>query len=93
MFTKEYGKSKEEKCIFCEERIATTYNVDNFPTCYKCKDKASPNWICACGKSLTILKGKYGVYFNCTNCGNINFKKAKDINTFNKRYKINKALL
>lgn len=35
---------------------------------------------CACGEYLDVLEGKWGPYFRCMNCGNINFKKGIEMN-------------
>jgi len=35
---------------------------------------------CICGNELELKSGKYGNYFYCIRCGNINLKKALEIN-------------
>ena len=38
------------------------------------------NLKCACGSYLESRSGKFGPYFHCINCGNINFRKAMEMN-------------
>jgi hypothetical protein len=76
---KKYGHSKTDLCPFCE-RNATTNNSQGIPVCQKHKDKDIKSIRCACGSYLEIKTGKYGAYFSCMNCGNINFKKAMEMN-------------
>jgi len=35
---------------------------------------------CICGNTLEPRDGKYGLYFTCIRCGNINLKKVLEIN-------------
>jgi len=76
-FKKIYGQSRIESCPFCKER-AIAMNSQGIPVCVKHKKNKLPEIKCACGKWLELRKGKWGAYFNCINCGNINFGKAME---------------
>lgn len=76
---KRYGHSKIENCPFCGKQVATK-NAQGVPVCIEHKNKNLDNLKCACGSWLDVKSGKFGVYFNCINCGNINFKKAMEMN-------------
>jgi len=76
---KTYGQSKVDKCPFCGKQ-GITKNKQGVPVCVKHKNSILGNLKCACGDYLDILDGKYGPYFNCMNCGNINFRKGLEMN-------------
>lgn len=76
---KRYGQSKIEKCPFCGKH-ATTANSQGVPVCAGHKDSTLDNLKCVCGEYLDIRSGKFGAYFNCINCGNMNMRKALEIN-------------
>jgi hypothetical protein len=76
---KKYGQSKIERCPFCDKH-AVTVNMQGIPVCSKHKDKLLENLRCLCGEPLAVMNGKYGVFFNCINCGNMNLRKVLDIN-------------
>lgn len=76
---KRYGESKIENCPFCG-RQALLINEQGLPVCKDHKERILPELKCLCGKYLLMQKGKFGVYFNCMNCGNINMKKALETN-------------
>jgi len=76
---KRYGESQANKCPFCADP-ATTTNGEKVPVCQRHKDKELGLLKCMCGRYLAIMHGKFGVFFNCLNCGNINLKKALEIN-------------
>ena len=78
--TKRYGESHMDTCPFCG-RQAINKNPQDIPVCKDHKDKCLPEMKCACGEYLLMQKGKFGVFFNCLRCGNINMKKALDINS------------
>ena len=85
-----YGESKLIQCAFCE-KTSTTMNKQKVPVCVSHIKNEITGWKCACGKYLDgPLSGKYGVFFNCFDCGNINFKKAKDMQEIGVKYKLNK---
>lgn len=75
MRKKIYGASQENKCPFCSRQtIAMTKT--GLPVCPAHTKEKLPNKKCSCGKNLALMMGKWGPYFNCINCGNINFKKG-----------------
>ena len=76
---KRYGESRIDKCPFCGMQ-ATTVNSQKVPVCSRHKNFELENLKCLCGDYLDIKHGKYGVFFSCMNCGNINLKKALEIN-------------
>ncbi len=73
-----YGSYKIECCPFCDKQ-GTTKNAQGVPVCIEHKDKLLPEKKCSCGEYLEIRSGKWGPYFYCINCGNINFKKGMDL--------------
>jgi len=77
---KRYGESHIDKCPFCG-RQALIKNAQGIPTCQEHKSKTLDNLKCMCGEYLLIQEGKYGVFFNCFKCGNVNMKKALEINS------------
>ena len=76
---KQYGKSKIDKCPFCE-RQATSLNKQKVPVCTLHEDSILEDMKCMCGEYLELKTGRYGIYFNCLNCGNINSRKIFEIN-------------
>lgn len=76
---KVYGDSKVPECPFCG-RQSTTRNWQNVPTCKDHKEMELPAMRCVCGEYLDLRVGKFGPYFNCMKCGNVNFKKGLEIN-------------
>ncbi len=72
---KVYGQSQVKSCIFCDKQ-ATTKNKQGVLVCPKHKDQLVEDIKCQCGYWLELKSGKYGPYFSCLNCGNINFEKA-----------------
>jgi hypothetical protein len=88
---KRYGQSKIDKCPFCDKN-AVTENSQGVPVCASHKSEVLQNLKCVCGRFLETRKGKFGAYFNCMNCGNINFKKAMEMNTVSKpEYKVTES--
>jgi len=77
---KKYGQGKIDKCPFCQKQ-ATIINSQNIPVCSAHKEEELDDLKCLCGDSLAILQGKFGVFFSCIRCGNMNLKKAIEINT------------
>ena len=80
---KRYGESKVESCPFCG-RQAIVENPQGVPVCNVHKDKEMPELKCVCGEYLFMQKGKFGIYFNCMRCGNINMKKVLELNDITK---------
>jgi hypothetical protein len=72
---KKYGQSKVENCPFCG-KIGTTKNKQGLAVCTSHKDETLQDVKCVCGEWLEPREGKWGAYFHCLNCGNINLKKA-----------------
>ncbi len=81
---KRYGESKIEKCPFCEDSrtLPTVVNSQGFSVCLKHKNSILDveNMKCVCGEYLELLSGKFGPFFKCMECGNINLKKAFEFN-------------
>ena len=77
---KEFGKSRIDSCPFCNSQSTTT-NPQGVPVClaHKKTDMVA-NFKCVCNSWLDMKKGKYGVYFNCMDCGNLSFDKGLEIN-------------
>lgn len=76
---KRYGESQVVNCPFCG-KTAVTKNSQQVPVCTAHKDNELKNLKCVCGEWLDILPGKWGPYFRCLTCGNINFKKGLEMN-------------
>jgi hypothetical protein len=76
---KKYGESKVENCPFCG-KSAVTKNDQGLPVCSTHKLTKLGELKCICGEYLDMRIGKWGVYFICTRCGNINLKKALEMN-------------
>jgi len=76
---KRYGESRIDNCPFCG-KTGVTKNSQGIPVCQSHKNNKLTDLKCACGEWLDIKQGKWGTYFRCMNCGNINFKKAMAMN-------------
>jgi len=76
---KKYGKSRIDECPFCG-KPGTTKNMQEIPVCSSHKNNELKDLKCVCGKWMDLRTGKWGPYFNCINCGNINFKKGLEMN-------------
>jgi topoisomerase IA-like protein len=75
---KQYGNYKEIICPFCT-RKATQKNEQGVEVCYLHVKNVMEEIKCTCGSWLEQKVGKFGPYFNCINCGNLNFQKAMEI--------------
>jgi|APSaa5957512622_1039677.scaffolds.fasta_scaffold163985_2 hypothetical protein len=75
---KRYGQSKTNTCPFCT-RLATAKNKDGQDVCSQHKKEVMPEIRCSCGSWLELLSGKFGPYFNCLNCGNVNYQKGMEM--------------
>ncbi|MFH1399041.1 MAG: hypothetical protein ABIG95_02935 [Candidatus Woesearchaeota archaeon] len=84
---KKYGKSRVDKCPFCGQQ-ATTLNSQKLPVCTSHKNTQLNDLKCACGSYLEIKHGKFGVFFVCINCGNINLTKALELNSCQSERKV-----
>ena len=80
---KKYGQSKVSKCPFCE-KIGTFKNKQDIPVCSAHKDTNLDDVKCTCGKFLELHSGKWGPYFRCVSCGNVNFNRALEMNPIQK---------
>ena len=76
---KRYGQGRVDKCPFCDD-TATKTNKQGFTVCGRHTTAEIGLMKCACGSSLDIKKGKYGMFFLCFNCGPVNANKVFDIN-------------
>ena len=76
---KRYGESKISSCPFCGKN-SITKNSQGIPVCAGHKTEKLDDLKCVCGELLDLLEGKWGPYFRCLNCGNINFKRGLEMN-------------
>ncbi|MEK6946893.1 MAG: hypothetical protein AABX32_04770 [Nanoarchaeota archaeon] len=77
---KKYGESRIEKCPFCEKQ-ATTINKQGIAVCVTHREDTLDDLKCVCGETLDVLKGKFGAFFKCIDCGNMGLKKVLEFNT------------
>ncbi len=75
---KVYGNYKIITCPFCDKQ-ATSKNEQGIEVCSKHIKKNLEEIKCLCGSWLEPRGGKFGRYFNCLECGNINYDKAMEI--------------
>jgi hypothetical protein len=75
---KVYGSYKRVICPFCDKQ-ATAKNEQGIEVCSKHVERSVEDIKCTCGSWLEVKAGKFGRYFNCINCGNINYEKAMQI--------------
>ena len=76
---KVYGKSKIVTCSFCG-KTATHKSEQGLEVCHAHVGKKLGEIKCTCGTWLEQRVSKFGPYFNCLNCGNLNYNKAMEIN-------------
>ena len=76
---KAYGQSGVDSCPFCG-KVSLVKNKQGIPVCTNHKGAMLSEMRCACGKWLDLHQGKWGPYFHCENCGNMNLKKALGVN-------------
>jgi hypothetical protein len=76
---KRYGDYRIDHCPFCG-RQAVVMNPEKVPVCTEHKNKSLPELKCVCGKPVMLMHGKFGIYFNCMECGNMNAKKIFEMN-------------
>lgn len=72
---KTYGSYKESFCPFCG-KIATSKNEQDLNVCRLHTKQKIEEIRCTCGSWLETRSGKFGPYFNCIKCGNINYNKG-----------------
>ena len=85
---KKYGQSKIDKCPFCDKQ-ATAMSIQKVPVCPSHKEDSLDDLKCACGSTLDMLHGKFGVFFSCMKCGNMNLRKVLELNTIKPKFKEN----
>ncbi len=85
---KKYGQSRIDKCPFCD-RQGIILNGQKIPVCQSHKENLVQDMKCTCGSNLEIKNGKFGAFFSCIKCGNMNMKKALDINPIKQMGKAN----
>jgi len=76
---KRYGETRVDNCPFCG-RQAIIKSPQGIAVCKDHKDMNLPELKCVCGSYLMMQEGKFGVFFNCIKCGNMNLKKALEVN-------------
>lgn len=76
---KRYGQGKVDRCPFCDKQ-AITRNAQKVPVCAAHGKFLLPPMKCMCGETLDMLHGKYGIFFSCMKHGNMNLRKALEIN-------------
>jgi hypothetical protein len=75
---KTYGKSKDSDCPFCGTQT-TCENPQGIAVCKNHKEQRIDEVKCICGSWLEARSGKFGRYYNCINCGNVNQNKVEQI--------------
>ena len=80
---KTYGEYKVATCPFCD-RQATQKNEQGLDVCHKHLSSKMEEIKCTCGKWLEQRVGKFGVYFNCIDCGSMNYNKAMEMKLITK---------
>ena len=83
---KKYGQSKADVCPFCQKH-ATAMNRQKVPVCFSHKEEKLNDLNCVCGSSLEMLHGKFGVFFSCIKCGNMNLRKVLEFNAVKPKMK------
>ncbi len=83
---KKYGQSKVDKCPFCQKQ-ATAKNKQGMPVCQNHMEEALDDMKCVCGSTLDMLNGKFGIFFSCAKCGNMNLRKVMEFNMINPKAK------
>lgn len=79
-----YGQSQQKTCAFCG-KLATLKNPQGAEVCIQHKQSLIEEIKCTCGSWLELRSGKFGSYYNCINCGNINRNKAEEIKEMTRR--------
>ncbi len=75
---KVYGESQVQSCAFCAS-VATQRSDVGVYVCHRHKQQRLEEIKCTCGNWLEQKSGKFGPYFNCFKCGNINFRKGMEL--------------
>lgn len=77
---KKYGSYQVARCPFCDKQ-ATAKSAQGVPVCQAHTKASLPDLKCQCGGYLDLREGKWGPYFNCFKCGNVNFSRALEMNS------------
>lgn len=75
---KDYGSYKTAKCPFCY-RTGTFKNAQGLEVCKQHQESILEEIRCTCKGRLEPRSGKFGPYFHCENCGNVNYDKGMKI--------------
>jgi hypothetical protein len=75
---KVYGQSKVSRCPFCD-KLATRKSEQGLDVCPQHVKGVLEEIKCVCGSWLEVRDGKFGPYFNCMNCGNMNYAKGMEM--------------
>ncbi|NOZ80981.1 MAG: hypothetical protein GXP63_04880 [DPANN group archaeon] len=75
---KRYGQSRTSACPFCGKQ-GITHNDQGIPVCNAHRSTRLPDIRCVCGEWLEVATGRFGPYFRCLNCGNINFRRGLEM--------------
>ena len=76
---KRYGQSRIEGCPFCGKQ-SISKNAQGVAVCIAHKNMKLDSLKCLCGSFLDIVTGKWGAYCRCVKCGNVNLKRALEMN-------------
>ncbi len=83
---KAYGSYKVNVCPFCS-RTATQKNAQGLDVCHLHTKNVFEEVKCTCGSWLEVRSGKFGAYFNCLNCGNMNLDRVTEIKSLGMKNK------
>jgi len=75
---KVYGQSKVSRCPFCD-KLSTRKSEQGLDVCPQHVKTVLEEIKCVCGSWLEVRAGKFGPYFNCMNCGNMNYAKGMEM--------------
>jgi hypothetical protein len=89
---KVYGQSKVARCPFCD-KLATAKSETGLDVCPQHVQSKLEEIKCTCGSWLDQRDGKFGPYFNCINCGNVNYNKAMEIKEITMKDKPKAAII
>tara|TARA_Y100000310_G_scaffold343091_1_gene449154 strand:+ start:3367 stop:3714 length:348 start_codon:yes stop_codon:yes gene_type:complete len=84
---KRYGQSKKTECPFCG-KLPIAKNEQGLDVCIKHKGSFLDEMKCFCGAWLELRDGKYGPYFNCLKCGNLNYRRVMEMGNVKERGKV-----
>jgi hypothetical protein len=87
---KVYGESKVATCPFCGAQ-AIAKNNQGLEVCRAHMKQVMEDVKCSCGSWLETRSGKFGPYFNCMNCGNINYRKGMEMKELNRGKELTKS--